>query len=279
MAVLKVWDGTTWVPIGGSGVGTPLYGPSGEIILTATPTGANVGPGVGRYTRLAGPQQDAHLRSGATSGSFALVEARGGAYLAGNAVWDGANWQRLDTAAGGAILAADANDGRLLVSAFPAGANPITLQGPYWVDIRQLALAVNPPRVSVSGGSGSVTLGQWNLVPNLTATGYNTPGAAGGANPFANPPRFTAPVAGVYDCAYEGYFSGQVTGNTCLRLNGTTYLGQTPLGYGGAGYAQSFATPRTRVLLAAGGYVEPLVYPSVTATLTNVSFTAQYISP
>src|SRR5262245_8267702 len=103
MAVLKVWDGSTWVPIGGTG--NTLYGPKGEQILTATPTGANSGPGVGRYSRLAGPELDAHLRSGVTSGGTAFVEGRDGAQLLGNAIWDG-SYQRIDTGYPGTVLSA-----------------------------------------------------------------------------------------------------------------------------------------------------------------------------
>lgn len=108
---------------GGSGV---QYGTLGEVLLPDyTPHGATTGGGVGRYTRLAGPQQDAHLRSGAAAGSQAFVSAVGNANLGGNAYWDGTNWQRFDTAQAAVLFAATPLG--LIMQRAAAGANPATL--------------------------------------------------------------------------------------------------------------------------------------------------------
>jgi hypothetical protein len=147
MALLRMWDGTAWVNIGGNNdaihpVGptapaspalgtlwldtvTPapatnlLYGPNGEMMLSAAGQGS-----VGRITRTTGPQEDVHLRSGDALGSIAAIEAANAVYLGGNLYFDGVNWNRFDTARSGGMVAVS-YDGALTLYSVAAGANPV----------------------------------------------------------------------------------------------------------------------------------------------------------
>jgi hypothetical protein len=147
MAVLKVWNGTAWVAVGGTNdaihpVGavapsspatgtvwldtstTPAYvqkGANGEILLDTTGQGS-----VGRMTRLSGPEEDVHLRSGDGAGSAALIEAASNAYLIANGLFDGTAWQRFNVA-NKIAMAAVGENGVFQVLDAPAGANPATL--------------------------------------------------------------------------------------------------------------------------------------------------------
>lgn len=116
-----------------SPAGSLLYGPSGELILTTTPTGATTGPGVGRYTRAAGPEQDAHLRSGAHGNSAAYVEAGQQVYLCSNAYADGAGtWQRFDTSKMSLLVTLLSFDRMLHIYKAEAGGGPIS-----WTEVGQ----------------------------------------------------------------------------------------------------------------------------------------------
>lgn len=116
-------------PAGPQGLpGTPgvaEVGTQQEILLANYTAGVNTGPGVGRYSRRAGPQQDAHLRAGPAPSSHAFLEAVENAHMTANAYWDGANWLRFDTAQLAAFFGTSlATRGVGLYSA-PAGANPV----------------------------------------------------------------------------------------------------------------------------------------------------------
>ncbi len=117
----------------------------------------------------------------------------------------------------------------------------------------------------------------------LAATAYDTGGAAGGTVMSLNPARFTAPVAGIYDFRYQGYYpSGAVTiVGACLRFNGgASYLGQD-FGFGAVG-GNTYVVATAVTEMQAGQFMEPCLYltasGSPTVTITHLYFSGQYLS-
>lgn len=231
-----------YVPRARGGV---LYGPDGEILLHGNGSG-----GVGRYTRTGGPQEDVHLRTGDATGSFAFVEAQGGAHLVGNAYWDGTNWMRFNTGQAAYHLVLNGNNAPLDFQYAAAGANPIT-----WTSLEQTqvlggsALQKWMPGLQsfVSGARFNHLTGNlyydgaaWNLY-NTAASGLMLRLTEGGTLDFyyatagANP-RPLAQVGGwpiyamtlwtnlSYAANWSSYGSGQATGQYRVGADGRCYL-------------------------------------------------------
>lgn len=97
-----------------------LYGPNGEILLDGTGAG-----GVGRYTRLTGPQEDVHLRSGDAAGSYTFLEATDNIHMSSNLIWNGTAWVRRDDTQKGAAAIVSGPSRSMLFYSVPAAAGPI----------------------------------------------------------------------------------------------------------------------------------------------------------
>jgi hypothetical protein len=259
--------GATWLdPTAAATVSNLLYGPNGEIMLHVAGAGS-----VGRITRLAGPQEDVHLRAGDAVGSQAMVESAANAFLVSNAYWDGANWYRFDIAAPSCAFVAIGTGIRFNTAA--AGVNPIT-----WTttDIPAASLpslphVLDPSRCRVAGTTAQ-TIAASTFVPLIFQSAeYNTAGAVGGAVPWAvgTPSRMYARRTGLHAVGGGTQFltsTGGTIRRVCMAINGTQKGPSVHIPpMGGSNSNDIFVSTEFR--LTAGDYVEVMGYNDVAGGL------------
>jgi len=121
-----------------------LYNAGATQLVGALSIGNNATPPIIRTP--AGSNQSLSLESPL---QYAFLSSRTGSHIAGNAYWDGSNWQRYDVAQPSSYVVA--GQSAIQLATAPAGANPIT-----WTN-----------RMSIDAASGLVT-----LAGNLTAANF-----------------------------------------------------------------------------------------------------------
>lgn len=133
------------------------------------------------------------------TGSFSIEAASGYVFLgaknnphvARNAYYDGANWQRFDTGQGAYVISIDTTGP--VVMAAPAGANPITWQGPFKLrhegnDFRGRIRSDGTAEKLPAGWSSSRPgTGQFRVTHNLGDTNYTVSGTVDASGASTGP--------------------------------------------------------------------------------------------
>jgi hypothetical protein len=172
-----------------------------------------------------------------------MVESKSGSYLAGNLYWDATNWQRFDTASGGAMLTVSAA-GALNFWTTPAGANPAT--------VTNMLAVTNTGNVTVTQGSFSGN----GSVPGAGGSGYVLTKNSGTAYDYswALPYNPSEGVRVTFLNVGSGQFTPQATTKTIVV---------ECLGAGGGGGGVKIATASNTGAGGGGGggaYTQAIIY-------------------
>lgn len=175
---------------------------------------------------------------------------------AANALWDGTNWNRIDTAQPASLQVVD-RSGTLSFYTAPAGANPIAWNGPYPV-----------MRGGMSHATATMSANQSVAAATFTKVAFDTEGVdvLGNYDPALY--RFVAPELGIYDVSASALFIGNADGVRSLvtiYVNGAEVRRGSDTVQGAA--SDVTATVSCAIRMGAGDYIEIFAYCSAATTL------------
>ena len=175
---------------------------------------------------------------------------------AANAVWDGTNWVRLDTAQPASLLVLDRNSTLNLFTA-PAAANPIAWSGPYPVI-----------RGGMSYSTATLSANQAIAAATFTKIAFDTEDLDILGDYDTAAFRFVVPELGIYNISAAAQYTGNadaVRSIIALYVNGAETRRGTDIVQGGA--SDTGVTVSTTMRLAAGDYIEVFGYCSAASTI------------